>query len=182
MTTPRPVAKGYGFGLSMRKSFWGTPAIVHDGQTQGFSSHNGYYPADSLSVTLLYNARPRLEVQMADFVGMITVGGTPRPIPPIPVIDLPVAATQGGGRPKFVGAYEISQGRVFIVSFENGNLHVTPPGGGGKQQLYLKSGLVYTLGSPESTTTVTFQVDSEGDVTGFVARQNGMDRALPKVK
>ena len=182
MTTPRGAAKSYGFGLSVRKSYWASPALVHDGQTNGFSSHNGWYPADSLSVTLLYNARPRLDdVAMADFVGMIALGGTPPPIPTPPVIDLPVAATQGEGRPPFVGAYELTIGRVFMVTFEDGTLYVTPPGGGAKQQLFLKSGTSYALGGLESTTTITFNVDASG-VTGFTARQNGVDRELRKLK
>jgi D-alanyl-D-alanine carboxypeptidase len=181
MTTPRGAAMGkYGFGLAPRNSYWASPAIVHDGQSTGFSSHNGWYPAESLSVTLLYNALPRLEVQMADFVGMIALGGKPRPIAPMPVINLPVAATQGEGRPKIVGAYEISVGRMFIVSFEDGKLYVTPPAGE-KQQLFLLSGTSYKLGSPEGNTTLVFHVDSDGIVTGFTARAPGGDRDLKKV-
>jgi D-alanyl-D-alanine carboxypeptidase len=182
MTTPRGAATGkYGFGLLPRKSAWGSPAINHDGEDNGFSSHNGWYPAESLSVTLLYNALPRLEVNMADFVGMIVLGGRPRPIPPMPVIELPIAATQGEGRPKFVGAYEMGVGRTFLVTFEDGNLHVTPPGGS-RQQLFLQSGTTYRLGNPQSTTTVTFKVGADGVVTGFTARDNGVDRELRKVK
>jgi CubicO group peptidase (beta-lactamase class C family) len=181
MTTPRGVARGYGFGLSVRKSSWASPALVHDGVTNGFSSHNGWYPADSLSVTLLYNARPRLdEAAMADFIGLIALGGTPRPIPTAPAIDLPVSATQGEGRPNVVGAYELTIGSVFVVTFEDGNLYVTPPAGT-RQQLFLKSGTTYALGNREATTTVTFNIDASG-VTGFTARQNGVDRELRKVK
>jgi D-alanyl-D-alanine carboxypeptidase len=181
MTTPRGVATRYGFGLSIRKSAWGTPAVVHEGVTNGFSSHNGWYPTDSLSVTLLWNARPRLDdVAMADFIGLIALGGTPKPIPTVPTIPLPVSATQGEGRPPFVGAYELTIGRVFIVTFEDGSLHVTPPGGT-RQQLFLKSGTSYALGNLESTTTVTFNVDASG-VTGFTVKQNGVDRELRKVK
>ena len=181
MITPRGAAAGrYGFGLAPRKAQWGSPAIVHDGQGAGYSAHNGWYPAESLSVTLLYNALPRLEFQMADFVGLIALGGTPRAIPPIPVIELPIAATQGEGRPPFVGAYEVSARARFIVTFEDGHLHVTPPSGP-RQQLYPRSGTTYALGSPESTTLVTFQVE-DGVVTGFTARQNGFDRELRKVK
>jgi hypothetical protein len=99
----------------------------------------------------------------------------------MPVIELPVAATQGEGRPKFVGAYEIGAGRMFLVTFEGGNPYVTPPGGS-RQQLFLQSGATYTMGSPESTTTVTFGVDVNGVVTGFTARQDGVDRELRKVK
>ena len=182
MTTARGAAAGkYGFGLVPRKSQWGSPAINHDGEDNGFSSHNGWFPAESLSVTLLYNALPRHEVNMADFVGLIALGGKPRPIPPLPVITLPVAATQGEGRPKVVGAYEMGVGRMFIVSFEDDKLYVTPPGGS-PQQLFLQTGTTYAMGNPQSTTTVTFKSGADGVVTGLIARQGGVDRELRKVK
>ncbi len=182
MTTPRGAATGkYGFGLVPRKSPWGTPAIVHDGEDDGFSSHNAWFPADSLSVTLLYNALPRHEVGMAEFIGTIAAGGTPRPIRPMPVIELPVAATQGPGRPKFVGAYEIGVGRVIMVTFEEGKLYVTLPGGD-PQQLFLQSGTTYGMGKPESATTITFREDANGVVTGFTVRSDEGDRELRKVK
>ena len=182
MTTPRGAATAkYGFGLVPRKTPWGAPAISHDGEDNGFSSHNGWFPAESLSVTLLYNALPRHEVNMADFVALIALGGKPRPIAPLPVIELPVAATQGQGRPKYVGAYDMGIGRMFIVTFEEGNLYVVPPTGS-RQQLFLQSGTTYKLGSPQSTTTVTFKVDADGTVTGLTARADGSDRELRKVK
>lgn len=182
MTTSRGAATGkYGFGLVPRKAPWGAPAIAHDGEDDGFSSHNAWFPADSLSVTLLYNALPRHEVNMADFVGMLAVGGSPRPIPPLPAIELPVAATQGDGRPTVVGAYELTVGRVFIVTFENGALYLTPPRGDA-QQLFPKSGTTYAMGSAESTTTVTFNVDADGVVRGFTVRSDEGERELRKVK
>lgn len=182
MITSRGAATGrYGFGLVPRKAPWGAPAIGHDGEDDGFSSHNAWYPADSLSVTLLYNALPRHEVNMADFVGTIAVGGSPPPIPPLPAIELPIAATQGAGRPKFVGAYELTVGRVFIVTFEDGTLYLTPPRGDA-QQLFPKSGTTYAMGGAGSTTTVTFNVDSDGAVTGFTARSDEGERELRKVK
>lgn len=80
-----------------------------------------------------------------------------------------------------VGAYEISSRARFIVTFEEGNLYVTPPGGK-RQQLFLQSGTTYRLGSPASHTIVTFHADADGVVTGFTARDNGFDRELRKVK
>ncbi len=53
---------------------------------------------------------------------------------------------------------------------------------GSRQQLFLQSGTMYTLGSPASPTTVTFRMDSAGVVTGFTVRDNGVDRDLKKVK
>jgi D-alanyl-D-alanine carboxypeptidase len=182
MTTPRGAAKSYGFGLGVRKSAWGSPAFVHEGVTNGYSSHNGWYPAESLSVTLLWNGRPRLDdAPMADFIALIALGGSPRPIPPVPTIVLPVAATQGDGRPKYVGAYELTIGRVFIVTFEDGQLYVTPPGGA-KTPLLLLSGATHALGSRESATKVTFKLDESGGVSGFTVNQNGTDRELRKIK
>lgn len=182
MTTSRGAATGrYGFGLMPRKSPWGSPAIVHGGESAGLSGHNGWFPAESLSVTLLYNALPRPEVDMSEFIGMLALGGKPQPIAPMPVVELPVAATQGEGRPKFVGAYEVRPGSVFIVSFDNGNLYVTPPNGD-PQQLFLQSATTYTMGSPTSSTTIAFKVDADGAVTGFTARADGFDRMLSKVK
>jgi D-alanyl-D-alanine carboxypeptidase len=182
MTTPRGAATGkYGFGLVPRTSPWGSRAINHDGEDNGFSSHNGWFPAESLSVTLLYNALPRLEVNMADFIALISLGGKPHPIAPMPVITLPVAATQGEGRPEFVGAYEMGAGRMFIITFEDGILSVTPPGGK-PQQLLLQSGTTYKMGSGEAPPIVTFNVDANGVVIGLTARQNGVNRELKKVK
>ena len=186
MTTPRGAARGrYGFGLNLRKAAWGSRGIYHEGEGSGFSSHNAWFPEESLSVTLLYNALPRLDesrMNMADFVGLIALGGQPRPIPPLPIIQLPAAATQGPGRPKFVGVYELPFARFFTVTFENGELYVTPPGRDSGAQLFLQSGTTYTLGNPQSTRTVTFRVDGDGVVTGFMARDNGVDRELRKVR
>lgn len=184
MTTPRGAAANrYGFGLFVRKSDWGSPAFMHDGGTNGFFALNGYYPAESLSVTTLFSALPPFtEVPFADFVGIIALGGTPKKaIPPVPTITLPVSATQGEGRPKFVGAYERSFGSVAIVTFENGTLHVTPPGAPAPVQLFLKSGTSYAIGSPQGDVIITFHVDAKG-VTGLTATENGNDSKLRKVK
>lgn len=182
MTTPRGAAAGrYGFGLVPRKAPWGSPSIVHGGESAGLAAHNGWFPAESLSVTVLYNALPRPEVDMAEFIGTIALGGTPRAMPPMPRVELPVAATQGEGRPRFVGAYDLRAGAVFIVTFENGKPYVTPPNGD-PQELFLKSGMTYSMGSPDGSTIITFTTGPDGAVTGFTARADGVDRHLRKIK
>jgi D-alanyl-D-alanine carboxypeptidase len=57
MITPRGAAKGYGFGLQVTTSPWGTPVIYHLGGIMGFSAENAWFPAESLSVTILYNSQ-----------------------------------------------------------------------------------------------------------------------------
>jgi hypothetical protein len=72
---------------------------------------------------------------------------------------------------------------VFTVTLENGILFNTPPArtGNPKQYLVHKSGTTFAPGGSESV-TVTFVVDTNGEVTAFVARSGGTERTLRKVK
>jgi D-alanyl-D-alanine carboxypeptidase len=56
MTTPRAPSTRYGFGLYVQPAPWGAPVIYHPGGVIGFSAGNAWFPADSLSVTALYNS------------------------------------------------------------------------------------------------------------------------------
>ena len=57
MITPRGASKAYGFGLQTTTTAWGAPAIYHLGGIMGFSAENAWFPAESLSVTILYNSQ-----------------------------------------------------------------------------------------------------------------------------
>jgi D-alanyl-D-alanine carboxypeptidase len=58
MTTPRGASRAYGFGLqrSRRPAPWGALVIAHFGAIMGFAAENVWVPAESLSVTVLYNS------------------------------------------------------------------------------------------------------------------------------
>jgi D-alanyl-D-alanine carboxypeptidase len=56
MTTPRGASKGYGFGLQFTTTAWGARGMYHLGGIIGFSAQNAWFPAESLSVTVLYNS------------------------------------------------------------------------------------------------------------------------------
>ena len=56
MITPRGASKAYGFGLQTTTTAWGARAIYHLGGIIGFSAQNAWFPADSLSVTVLFNS------------------------------------------------------------------------------------------------------------------------------
>ncbi len=58
MTTPRGAAKAYGFGLQMsvQPAPWGATIIYHLGASAMFAAENAWFPAESLSVTVLYNS------------------------------------------------------------------------------------------------------------------------------
>jgi CubicO group peptidase (beta-lactamase class C family) len=193
MTTPRgaAIAGNYGLGLYVRPESWGKKVILHEGTTAGYAAANRWYPADSISVVVLYNGVPRVPVDVDGVISQLAHGLTPAPTrvaqtpPPQPVVTIentPSAAAPAGAA-KFVGEYEIAPGAVFTVTLENGILFNTPPArlGSPKQYLVHKSGTTFGQGGNESV-TVTFVVDANGEVTGFVARSGGTERTLRKVK
>lgn len=186
MTTPRGGAVNrYGFGLHVRKSAWGSTGMIHDGANNGFQALNAWYPAESLSVTFLANALPAFgDVPPLDFIGLLALGGTPKPVPPMRPLVLPAGATQGEGRPKLVGAYEWGMGGdLAIVTFEDDKLHVIQPSGQ-KVPLFLKSGTTYAVGAPLGDPLLIFKVDASGAATGLLVRYSNQTqgREMRKVK
>lgn len=56
MTTPRGASRAYGFGLQVTTTAWGAPARYHLGAEGMFAAENAWFPAESLSVTILANS------------------------------------------------------------------------------------------------------------------------------
>jgi D-alanyl-D-alanine carboxypeptidase len=189
MTTPRgaAVAANYGFGLDVRPAPWGGPAITHGGQEVfGFVSENGWYSADSLSVTILYNVYPRVAGVGTAALAALALGHTP-PAAPTPAPAPAVAATPATGitgeeaQRQFIGRYELGRGTVFTVSFEDGSFYVTPPQGE-RKPLAHESGATYALGGDGPATRLTFLADAEGRVVGFLVQPAGApERRLRKI-
>ena len=197
MTTPRGAAAidgaYYGLGLYVRPEPWGKKVILHGGTTAGYSAANSWYPDDSISVIVLYNGVPQVPVNVAAVLGQLAHGLTPAPRravaqapatpgPAVTIENTPNAAAPAGAA-KFVGEYEGAPGVVFTITLENGILFNTPPARSGNPKQYLvhKSGTTFSPGGNESV-TVTFVVDTNGEVTAFVARSSGTERTLRKVK
>jgi D-alanyl-D-alanine carboxypeptidase len=189
MTTPRGAAAeaGYGFGLEVRPAPWGGPSITHGGQEVfGFTAENGWYPADSLSVTILYNAYPRVLGGGTTTLAALALGHTPpaasTPAPPPAVPATPATGITGEeAQRQFVGSYELGRGTVFTVSFEDGRFYVAPPRGD-RQPLVHESGATYALGGDGPATKLTFLADAEGRVVGFLAQPAGApERRLRKI-
>ena len=199
MITPRGAAATggayYGLGLYVRPEPWGKQVILHGGTTAGYAATSSWYPADSISVTVLYNAVPQVPVNVAAVIAQFAHGLTPAPrrvaaqAPPPPAgpvvtIENTPGAAAPAGAAKFVGEYEAVPGVVFAITLENGILFNTPPARVGmpKQYLVHRSGTSFHPGGNESM-MLTFVVDANGEVTGFVARGgNGSERTLRKVK
>lgn len=190
MTTPRGAAipENYGFGVSVAPAPWGGPAITHGGQdVGGFVSENGWYPADSLSVTILYDVYPRVASGGTHVIAALALGHTP-PATSTPAPEPAVAATPATGitgedaRRQFVGEYALGSGPSrFRVDWEDGAFVLTTPGGE-KSPLVHQSGATYAVTAGPASTTVTFLADAEGRVVGFLARQaDGPERRLRKI-
>jgi D-alanyl-D-alanine carboxypeptidase len=85
MTTPRDAAARaqvpYGFGLYVRPMPGGGTVIVHDGSTPGYAAENLWYPAESLSVTVLTNTSGPLNANtnLSDAIAGIVLGRAPAP-------------------------------------------------------------------------------------------------------
>ncbi len=198
MTTPRGAAAingaYYGLGLYVRPEPWGKKVILHGGTTAGYAATNSWYPEDSISVIVLYNGVPQVPVNVASVIGQLAHGLTPAPrrvvaqapaapaAPTVTIENTPSAAAPAGAA-KFVGEYEGAPGVVFTITLENGILFNTPPArmGNPKQYLVHKSGTTFSPGGSESV-TLTFVVDTNGEVTGFVARSSGTERTLKRIK
>lgn len=188
MTTPRGAAipANYGFGLDVRPAPWGGPAITHGGQEVfGFVAENGWYPADSLSVTILYNAYPRVAGVSTTALAALSLGhtppaaATPAPAPAVPATPA-TGITGEEAQRQFPGSYTMG-GAAFTVTFEDGRFYVAPPQGE-RRPLVHESGATYVLGGEGHPTTVTFLADAEGRVVGFLARPDGApERRLRKL-
>lgn len=188
MTTPRGVAGSYGLGLSVGRARWGDSLIAHGGQeVSGFTSENGWYPADSLSVTILYNVNPRIAAEGTHIIAALALGQTPpatgNPAPEPAGATTPATGIVGEeARRQFVGEYQLRPGAVFRVDFADGTFVLTTHTGE-KIPLVHQSGATYAQGSGGSGITITFLADAEGRVVGFLARDAGSpDRRLRKIR
>jgi D-alanyl-D-alanine carboxypeptidase len=87
MITPRGVAANhgspYGLGLYVRATPGGGTVIVHDGATPGYVAENVWYPAESLSLTMLTNTTTGAldaDTNLTEVMGRIVLG-RPEPAP-----------------------------------------------------------------------------------------------------
>jgi hypothetical protein len=187
MIRPRgaAIATKYGFGLAVWPAAWGDTAIVHDGNAPG-AAHTAelhWYPQHSLAVAVLSNGFPLVPpLKGAAAVVSRIVLGVPfpekkaEPAAPAPPTAAPSASVTPADRARLTGIYELAPQRTFEVTLENGELYVTPRGGG-KQPLVFRSGNSYM----READIITFIIE-DGVVTGFEANANGNKRVLKKIK
>jgi CubicO group peptidase (beta-lactamase class C family) len=169
MTTPRGAAATdhYGFGIRSLRMSWGGRVLTHDGNTITFMSENSWFPAESLSVTVLCNtALGPGTSPMAAHLARIALGRT-----------LSTTTRVAEGPERFVGFYEGRPGRGFTVTLEQGTLYVEPTDAS-RQKLVLQTETTYAAGDA----TFTFVVGVDGRATAAVFRAGTREQIFPKVK
>ena len=187
MTTPRGAAipAHYGFGLYVRPAPWGAPAVVHGGQTSGFTSENAWYPADSLSVTVLYNAYPRVPRGGTDIIGPLALGHTPKAAPPrhrwSSTVRCRLPTSSGSKRRQIRGRLRACARRRVQDHFRQRHILRHAPRGS-RQPLVHESGATYAVGRNGSGSTATFLADADGQIVGILTRQDGKERTMRKIR
>jgi CubicO group peptidase (beta-lactamase class C family) len=183
MTTPRGAAasNAYGFGLRTTK-LGGHVILGHTGGTPGFVAENVYVPAESLSVTVLYNAPVRASgAPLFIAITREALGIAPSPPGAAPLPAQRPPRTGGDSLAAYVGEYRLSDTRSIVITLEDGVLSGQPTGQQ-KLPLTLRSGTTFVVGGNESDITVRFITSPDGRVTGMAMRQSGSERTLPKVR
>jgi CubicO group peptidase (beta-lactamase class C family) len=187
MITPRGVSGVYGLGLSAGRVQWGDTLIAHGGRgPTGFTSENAWYPADSLSVTILYNVFPALDIGGTHVIAALALGQTPpdqgTPAPQPAVADTPAIGIIGAeALRRFVGEYELGRA-VFKVDSVGGALVLTTSSGI-ESPLVHESGATYAVPALGPGTAITFLADAQGRVVGFEVRYEGdSNRRLRKIR
>ena len=185
MITPRAPSKGYGFGLqlSQRPAPWNRLIIGHFGGILGFSAQNVWVPADSLSITVLFNSLGNgFPPNFALDLGSAMYGPPVTAASPSAVESAPAVAIVGEeARGQFVGEYELRRGQNAKVDFVEGAYVLTTPGGT-KSRLVHESGLTYKVPDIGARTTLTFLADKDGRIVGFSVLDGSESMRLRKVR
>jgi CubicO group peptidase (beta-lactamase class C family) len=171
MTTP--VKGSYGYGL-IRDEEFGRTRVQHTGAIEGFTAYRARFPLDSITIIVLSNVEGVASIRIGHDLAAIAMG-EPYTVPVIrKAIHLDPSVLDD-----FVGEYERSSGRNFVITARNGHLLVDFPGRP-TTELFPESPTVFF---PKVIDAIfTFVRDSTGRVTHLVLRQLGEDVRVPRVR
>ena len=188
MTTPRgaAVAGNYGFGLRISRTPWGSTVMEHAGATPGYVAENSWFPAESLSVTILYSATPPpANGGLASTVARIALAlGLPAAAPAASAsasTQAPAQTSAAVPLAGLVGEYELVRGVTVTITLENGVLWAEQTGRPKRPLLPRPDGR-FGVGGDGPALDVTFTTGPDGRATALVVHQNGTDRTLPRIR
>ncbi len=146
--------------------------VWHNGGTAGFRTFIGFDPDERVGVVVLTNS-----AHGADDIGFHLIN-TEIPLTEPPrertavEVDAEILAD-------YVGEYEVTPGLSFVITLEDGGLHVQPTGQR-KAPIFPESETEFFLRVVDAQ--ITFQRDDAGKVTGLVLHQGGQSVPGRKVK
>ena len=159
----------YGYGWGIRK-LQGQDSMAHSGGINGFSSYSVRVPASKVYAAMLFNraggggASP---AYLSEKIAAIAMG---KPYKYLQAITLDNAALD-----KHIGIYKLDEKTDRIVTREGNQLFIQRTGGG-KTPILPASAKEFF--QPNSFTTLTFEVDTNGETTHLVVNQvSGMDKS-----
>jgi D-alanyl-D-alanine-carboxypeptidase/D-alanyl-D-alanine-endopeptidase len=138
----------------------------HNGETGGYHAFLGFDRAAGAGIVVLANVASFRVDDLA--IHLLT----PETSPTSPVIATPPPAVMPHGNSPYVGVYRLSPALAITIFEDNGILY----GQGTKQpqfKLTLQSGTTYKVAGVDAT--ITFVLDSAGQVTSLVLHQNDLD-------
>ena len=156
-----------GVGLGWHRLAVAADTIVwHNGGTGGFRSFIGVVPASGRAIVLLTNSGGG---GSDDLALHLLNPSLPLAPPPRQAVDVPAALLE-----RYVGTYDLAPQFSLVITLTGGALRATPTGQG-TIRLWPESPTKFFM--REVDAQVTFEVASDGTVTGLVLHQNG--RQLP---
>jgi CubicO group peptidase (beta-lactamase class C family) len=178
MTTPEGNAglNHYGFGL-VRSAVGSHIEIEHGGGIHGFITANAYFPADSLSITVLTNAAPSNPDALLDNIARAVFG--------IPLVQPTHAAKEvplpDSVRSAVQGKYDVDMGaRKMVISFFSDSTGLrTQAEGQSSFPIYYAGDLTFAA-QMDPSLRIHFQLEN-GRATRVTVEQGGVSHAGPRV-
>ena len=159
----------YGYGWEIRK-LQGQDSMAHSGGINGFSSYGVRVPATKVYVAMLFNrdggggASP---AYLSEKIAAIAMGK--------PYKDLQAITLDNAALDKHIGIYKLDEKTDRVVTREGNQLFIQRTAGG-KAPILPASATEFFR--PNSFTTFTFEVDTNGETTHLVVNQvSGMDKS-----
>lgn len=168
-----PVKNGYGYGWGIGNRF-GKQTISHGGAIFGFSTQISRFPSEKLTFIVLSNLQGSPAGRIANDLSAIVFGQN---------YDIPqerkeiVVSSQI--LEKYVGSYQLLPNVVFHISLENGKLYGQVAD---QQKISLSAETETKFFSRDVAVTITFNSDTQGNVTGMTFNQGGTNLPAPKIK
>lgn len=164
---------GYGFRLVNLK---GSPVIAHSGSTKGFTSIAMYLPKEKIFITALSNCNCKNVSEVSKKIALLfadkSVSNTKLSLKNSSVLKRELATVSIEILKQFTGTYEVKSNLNITIGLDdNDSLFLIAPNQTKKIKLFAKNDSQFYV--KVSNTEITFNRDSENEVTSLIINQSG---------